>query len=326
MSLCLVTGATGFIGSNLCRQLVTDGHRVRILRRPNADLRALAGIQVEHAPGDILDRQSLQEAAEGCHTVFHAAAVVSFQKKLQTLQFDVNVGGTRNIVDACLSAGVWRLVHVSSIAAIGHTDDGTPASEDVPYNWGTLSSYRYTKHLAEQEVLAGVDRGLAAVIVNPSVVIGEGDMHFHGGEILRSVKKGRALLYPDGGMTVGYVGDVVQGMISAAMAGRTGERYILGGESLTYKEVFVRTARLVGGRPPFAKLPSPLLRFSARAVERTAELLGLHPPLTEGMVVGTTRCNWYSSEKAIRELGYHITPFDDAVTAAYRWYRANGLL
>jgi dihydroflavonol-4-reductase len=326
LSLSLVTGGTGFVGSNLCAALVARGHRVRVLCRPGADLRAIAGIPVEFVPGDILDRPSLDAACAGCDTVYHAAALVSFRKKMRDRQFDVNVKGTRNVVEACSAAGVRRLVHVSSIAAIGHTDDGTPATEESVYNWGTISAYRHTKHLAEQEVQAGAQRGLSAVIVNPSVVIGERDIHVHGGEIIRSVKRGIALLYPDGGMNVAYVGDVVAGMMAAAESGKKGERYILGGENLSYKEVFERTARLTGGRSPFGRLPSSLLRMSARLIERTAELLSLDPPLTEEMVAGTTRFNWYSSGKAIRELGYRITPFDDAVGAAYRWYRAQGML
>lgn len=326
MSLCLVTGGTGFIGSNLSALLLARGHRVRVLRRPDADLRALAGIPVEYCNGDILNQHSLEAACAGCDIVFHAAALVSFRKKMRAVQFDVNVGGTRNVVAACLAAGVSRLVHVSSIAAIGQTGDGTPANEETAYNWGSVSAYRETKHLAELEVHTGVERGLSAVIVNPSVVIGERDIHVHGGELIRSVRRGIVILYPEGGMNVAYVGDVVAGMLAAAETGKTGERYILGGENLSYKEVFERTARLIGGRAPFGKLPSPLLRLSARVIERTAELFSLDPPLTEEMVAGTTRLNWYSSEKAIRELGYTITPFDEAVLAAYRWYREQGMI
>jgi len=326
MHTVLVTGGTGFIGSNLCERLRTRGCRVRILRRQGSDLRAIAGIDVEHRIGDILDPASLCTAVAGCDTVFHAAALVTFRKKKRAEQFEVNVRGTQNVVQACLSAGVGRLVHVSSIAAIGHSEDGSPATEETPYNWGATSAYRHTKHLGEEEVQTGIAQGLSAVIVNPSVVLGERDIRFHGGEIIRLVRKGMIPLYVDGGINVARVGDVVEGMIAAAEWGKAGERYILGGENLTYKEVFVRAARLVGGRAPFARLPSPLLRISARVVERVFEMVGADPPLTEEMVEGTTRYNWYSSEKAVRYLGYRITPFDEAVLAAYRWYKDNGLL
>lgn len=326
MRAVLVTGGTGFIGSNLCARLLADGARVRILRKPNANLAALSGLAVEHRIGDVLDAGSVREAMRGCDTVFHAAAIVSFRKRDRQRMIDVNAAGTRTVVEGCLKEEITRLVHVSSIAAIGYTADGSPATEETPYNWGTVSAYRYSKHLAEQEVASGVTAGLPAVMVNPSVVVGERDIHFHGGEILRSVRRGIVLLYPAGGMNVVYVGDVVNGAIAAALLGRTGERYILGGANLSYREVFARAAAIVGRIPPLAPLPSPLLLLSARVIERTATFFSLHPPITEEMVAGATRNNRVWSAKAERELGYRATPVDEALRAAYGWYRRNGWL
>ncbi len=322
----LVTGGTGFIGSNLAARLVTLGYNVRILRRADSDLRAIQGIDVEHLHGDIRDPDALYRAMEGCDTVFHTAAVVTFARKKKLLQHEVNVIGTHNIVESCIARGVDRLIHTSSIAAIGHSGPNELATEATPYNWGTQSGYKLSKHLAEHEVLAGVKRGLDAVIVNPAIVIGERDIHLHGGQLVKEATRGHVPFYLDGGMSVVYVGDVVTGHILAAQKGVKGDRYILSGHNLTHKEIFQRTAALVGGRPPFVKLPIPLLRLSARIVESISNVLGMEPWISADLVAGAGHFNWFSCEKAKRDLGYSLTSFDDTILAAYNWYRENGFL
>ena len=322
----LVTGGTGCVGSNLAAALIERGYCVSILRREHSDLRAIAGIGVEHRFGDLRDLSSLQAAMRGCDTVFHTAAIVSHQKKKWELQLEVNVIGTRNIVEACVRTGIERLIHTSSVAAIGYPAGGRLATEETDFNWPQRTGYRYSKHLAEKEVMAGVQRGLHAVMVNPSVIVGERDVHFHGGQLIRDIKKGRVPLYISGGMNVVYVGDVVRGHIQAALAGKNGERYILSGENLTHKEIFRRTAGIVGGRGPIAELPLPLLRTTARIIEGVSDILGIEPLITTDLVTNAGKLNWYSCEKAQRELDYRITPFDETIRAAYRWYRENGFL
>ena len=326
MKRVLITGGTGFVGANLARALLERGYEVRILRRQSSDLRALAGINVEHVIGDVRDPSSLREAVRSCDTVFHTAAIVKFWKARWHEQFTVNVEGTRNVVNACLAGGVGRLVHVSSIAALGHPEGNQLANEETPYNWKEGPSYKYSKRLAELEVLKGVTQGLDAVIVNPSVIIGERDIYFHGGSLLTNVKHGTTFFYIDGGMNVVYVGDVVKGIIDAAGGGKTGERYILGGTNMTTREVFTRTAELIGGRAPIARLPISLLRAATRLVEGGFGLFHAEPPITMDLMVHAGIYNWYSSAKAERELGYKITPFDVTILAAYRWYRENGIL
>jgi len=322
----LVTGGTGFVGSNLSEHLLHLGCDVRILRRENSDLRAINGVDVEHCIGNVGDINSLRNAMRGCDTVFHTAAMVTFSRRRKDEQHDVNVIGTRNVVEACIKCGVDTLVHTSSVAAIGYPEPGQLATEETAFNWGEASGYKRSKLLAEREVLAGVRRGLRAVMVNPSPIVGERDLHLHGGQLVRDMKKGRVLFYIDGGMSIVYVGDVVTGHIHAAERGRTGERYILCGENLTHREIFLRTAKLVGGRPPIAKLPIPLLRLGARAIESTAGILGREPWLSSDLVAGAGRFNWFSCEKARRELDYKITSFDTAILAAYRWYKENDFL
>lgn len=327
MKTILITGGTGFIGSNLADALLQRGYAVRILRRRSSNLVNVEHLPVEHRVGDVRDVGSLREAMRGCDTVFHTAAIVSFWRPLHQLQYEVNVGGTRNVVDACLKENIERLVHTSSIAAIGHPTSGMLADEITPFNWQHVESgYKNSKHMAEQEIKRGVERGLNAVMVNPAVVIGPGDIHFNGGKIIRSVKRHQALFYIKGGMNIVFVEDVVRGHISAAVKGKTGERYILGGENLTHKQAFQMTAQVVGGVIPRIRMPISVLRVAAKLFDAAGTLLKREPMVTSELFFGAGLQNWYSSEKAQRELGYTITPFREALEKTYRWYREKQLL
>lgn len=324
MNNVLVTGGTGFIGSNLAERLTELGCNVRILRRSDSDLRAIAGISVDHRIGDVRDPESLRKAIQGCDTVFHTAAMVTFARNKKHLQHEVNVLGSRNVVEACLASAVERLVYTSSIAAIGHPPPGTLATEETPFNREPESGYRLSKHLAEKEILSGARKGLNAVIVNPSVVIGARDIHMHGGQLVKEAKQGHVLFYIEGGMNIVHVKDVVNGHILAAQKGRTGERYILGGHNMTHKEIFCRIADLVGGHQPLARLPIPLLRLAAEVIERVSSLMGIAPPISSDLVAGAGLYNWFSCEKAVRELGYTVSSFVEAVLSAHRWYEEHG--
>ena len=176
MKQILITGGTGCVGSNLAAVLVRDGCSVRVLRRDQSDLRALKGIDAEHRIGDVRDYDSLVRAMEGCDTVFHTAAVVTFARKRREEQFQVNVLGTRNVVKACLATGVNKMVHTSSIAALGHPEGRGIADETKEFNWQRGRGYKLSKLLAEAEVETGVPLGLQAIIVNPAVIVGERDL------------------------------------------------------------------------------------------------------------------------------------------------------
>lgn len=327
MRTVLVTGGTGFIGSNLAIALLHAGCNIRILRRPGSDLTALEQAPVEYCMGDVRDPDSLRRAVKGCDTVFHTAAIVSYWRKERDLMYDVNIRGTRNVVEACLDLGVEKLVHTSSIAALGPSDDGEPLDEHAPFNWDRFDvGYRISKNKAELEVLRGVRMGLQAVIVNPSVVIGPRDIHFHGGQLIRDVRKRRIFYYPDGGINIVYVKDVVQGQIAAAQQGRVGERYILCGENLTHRQALTTIAETVGGFSPFFKLPSPLAKIIAGAAEGVATMTGFKPWVTRELIAGIGMNSWFSCRKAEQELGYTMTPFRDAVKMTFRWYREKNLL
>jgi len=322
----LVTGGTGFIGSNLVRELIRRGYNVRSFQRASSNDITLRGVEVEHVIGDIIDRDSLASAMRGCDTVFHTAALVTFWKRKRKEQFEVNVSGTKNIVDTCLETGIEKLVHTSSVAALGYRTDRGLIDESTAYNWGALYSYRYTKHLAELEILKGVDKGLNSSIINPSIIIGPRDINTHGGIILKDIKHGRIPSYVEGGMNIVSVHDVVAGEIAAALHGRNGERYILGGVNLTYREVFQLVAKILDGKPPKIKVPVWIVKFAGKVLDLVGDITHTQPPLTSDLTAAAGLYNWYSIEKAKRELGYNPTSIEDAIREAYEWYKENGMI
>lgn len=323
----LVTGGTGFIGSNLTLKLLAEGYKVRILRRQDSNLSGINGIDVEHRIGDVRDKDSVRKAIRGSDTVFHTAATVSFWRKKRDLMYEVNVLGTRNVAEAALEAGIDRFVYTSSVATFGYRTDGIPTDETTEFNWGPLNiPYKDSKYQAELEVLKAVEKGLPGVIVNPTVVVGARDIHFHGGQMIRDVKRGLAPLYLDSWINVVYVGDVVFGHIQAAKKGRLGERYLLGGENLKTKEAFERTANIVGGLRPKIRVPFVFARATAQVCDLVSIVTNSKPLITPELIDAAEYENPYSAEKAIRELDYRITPFEVAVKEAYEWYVENGMI
>jgi dihydroflavonol-4-reductase len=325
MQRILVTGATGFIGSNLIIELHKQGYNVRAFHRKDSNTSTINGLDVEHCLGDLRDESSLHKAIEGCDIVFHTAAIVSFWKKKRAEQLAINVGGTRHVVEACLKFGVKKLIHTSSVAALGFRRDGELIDETTQYNWGIRNSYRYTKHLAEIEILKGIKKGLQATIVNPSIVIGPRDLNVHGGQFILGIKSGRIPAYINGGMNFVSVHDVVAGHISAAEYGRIGERYILGGVNLTFKDYFDVVAREIGGKSPKLKVPNWLVKIIAKTSELVGNISNAKPPLTSDLIASIGMNNWYSIEKAKKELSYSPTPIENAINEAYEWYQKNNI-
>lgn len=323
----LVTGGTGFIGSNLVAALLEEGCHVRVLRRKESDTRALAGMEVETVFGDIRDGMAVERAVTGCDTVFHAAAVISYWRPERPVMEAVNVGGTRNVVEACLRSGVRRLIHTSSIAAIGFPGEGGTADETTEFNWQAFDiGYRNTKWAAEQEIARGVRQGLDAVMVNPSVVIGPRDIHFHGGQLIRDIYRKRIFYYVRGGMSIVYVDDVVKGHLLAERRGRTGERYILSGSSLSHREIMTTIAEVVGGIKPLFRVPSPAVTAIAAVSELVASSLSRKPWVTRELLSGSRFRYSFSSKKAETELGCTFTPFREAVLKTFEWYKEHRLL
>jgi dihydroflavonol-4-reductase len=325
--LVLVTGATGFVGANLARALVARGDRVRVLRRGASRLDALEGVPVEYATGDILDAGSLEEAMRGCEVVFHVAAVSQYWRSKPATVYQVNVDGTRNVLQAALACGVQRVVHTSSTAAIGYSTPAAPADESQSFpdhlQWFV---YGHSKHLSEMEVHQAVARGLPAVIVNPAIVLGPRDVNFVSGSLIRASVRGQLRVVPPGGSNIVHVADVVAGHIAAAERGQVGERYILGGENLSHGAAARVISEVTGGPPPAWTLPTWLLPPLARLVD-ALNRVSWRPPLVTGQQVRLGAWSFYvSNNKAVRELGLPQTPFRQAAADAYAWYREHNLL
>lgn len=316
----LITGGTGFVGARLARTLVAQGYDVAILRRHSSDLRAIGDAQVDHRLGDVRDYDSLLSAMNGVDTVFHTAAVISYWKKENSLMEAVNVGGTRNVVRACLESGVSRLIHTSSIAAIGYTTDDVMATEENIFTPSDhTTGYRTTKYLAEEEIKRGIAGGLSAVIVNPSVIIGPGDYKMIALRLISKIVNSRFFLYPPGGANFVFIDDVINGHLLAATRGKKGERYILGGDNMTFKEAFTKMIAIANVRTRLFPLAVKLMRPVASIMEQGATLVGVRPVITRDLVAGTERHRYFSSQKATTHLGYSTTPFETAVERTLQW-------
>ncbi len=314
----LVTGATGFVGSTLVRQLVADGEPVRILRRPTSQLDLLgdAADHVEHALGDVTDPVSLAEAMRGVRLVYHAAAVVAFGRRARQRLWDVNVQGTANVVDAARSAGVERLAHTSSIAALGRPErPGGIIDESAVWTASrSNTAYAVSKHEAEREVQRGLAEGLDAVIVNPSLIFGPGRAGENTMELVERVAAGRLPLAPPGGTAVVDVADVAAGLRAAMERGDPGERYVLTSENLLWTDLLATLADALGVRPPRRTAPPGLLRMAGALAEVGAALTRTEPGLTRETARTATETHRYSNRKAMEALGLTFRPF--AETAA----------
>lgn len=321
-----VTGATGFVGSHCIRKLLDEGCDVTALVRSRSSLPFPEDSPIRVVTGSLADSGALRRAFEGCDTVIHTAGKVSFWSRDAEELFGVNVTGVNNVVTACLDAGVGRCVHVSSVAALGYRTDGGLIDESTAYNWGTRNAYRYSKYLGEIEILKGVEKGLSAVLVNPSIIIGAGDIHRHGGSILSTMKLFPLPVYPRGGINCVAVNDVVDGILAAARRGRTGERYILGGENMTHGEMFAMAARIVGRRPPSMAAPGWMIPLTASFSEFLSKITGRRPFFPRDMAEGSGLTCWYSVQKAAVELGYHPHSVEDAMREAFAWYRKTGMV
>jgi dihydroflavonol-4-reductase len=323
----LVTGGTGFVGSQLVAALVRRGDSVRVLRRTRSSLITLDSLPVEHAVGDILDPDAVARAVKGCDWVFHVAGLSSYWRARKEEIQRVNVEGTRIVMDACLRAGVQRVVYTSSVAAIGIPANGTIGNEESAFDrWSATFAYAVSKHAAEGEVRGAADRGLPAVIVNPAVVIGAGDQYLIAGHLGIQIAQGHLMAVPPGGICVVDVDAVVQGHIAAAERGRVGERYILGGENLSYRQIVVTVAALTGQPAPSRTLPRwglPLLGAAVDAMNRVRS----RPPAASGEQIRLSAWNvFFDSGKAVRELGYPMLPFRGAAEKALRWYSEHGYI
>jgi dihydroflavonol-4-reductase len=325
----LITGASGFVGSAVLRHLVQAGHRVRALVRPDSDRRNLDGVPVEIVVGDLRDRASLERAAAGCSGLFHVAADYRLWTPKPDGIYQTNVSGTRELMLAAAAAGVERIVYTSSVATLGLTPDGTPADETAPAAIDDMiGHYKRSKFLAEAEVLKlAEDEGLPVVIVNPSTPVGPRDIKpTPTGRMIVEAAAGRMPAFVDTGLNLVHVADVAAGHLLAYERGAVGERYILGGDNMTLREILRDIAAITGRRPPRVRLPHGLVVPIAYVAEAWARLGGGEPFVTVDGVRMARKLMFFSSQKARDALGFRPRPAAEALRDAVEWYRLNGYL
>lgn len=326
----LVTGATGFVGSAVARQLVASGFDVKVLVRAGADMSNLSGLAVEPRQGDLTDPDSLRTAVQGCRGVFHVAADYRLWIRHPEHMYSVNVKGTRELLLAATAAGVERIVYTSSVATLGVHGDRTPADEETATSLDAMiGHYKRSKFLAETEVSRLVDEHeVPAVIVNPSAPVGPRDRRpTPTGRTILDAARGHMPAYVDTGLNIVHVDDVAAGHLLAFENGVIGRRYILGGEDMTLRDILTCAAESNNRKPPRVCIPHALLLPVARASELWARLSDREPLLTIDGLRLARKCMYFSSARAERELGYaRIHSSQQAIADAVDWYRRNGYL
>ncbi|MEI8395550.1 MAG: hopanoid-associated sugar epimerase [Rhodospirillaceae bacterium] len=324
-ALTLVTGATGFVGAAVVRHLLAAGTRVRVLARRLSDRRNIDGLTVEVAEGDLTDPATLEHALIGCEALYHVAADYRIWVPDPDTIYRANVEGTRHLMLAALAAGVKRIVYTSSVATLGINKDGTPADESTPVGVEDMvGHYKRSKFLAEEVVSALVrDHGLPAIIVNPSTPVGPRDIKpTPTGRMIADAAAGRMPAFVDTGLNIVHVEDVAAGHLLAFKHGVIGQRYVLGGENLSLKQILTEIARISGRRPPSISLPCGLLMPIAVVSEAIARLTGGSDPMVtvDGLRMARKKM-FFSSAKAERELGYRHRRATEALADAVAWFR-----
>ncbi|MGH9850763.1 MAG: hopanoid-associated sugar epimerase [Blastocatellia bacterium] len=321
-----VTGATGFIGGNLARALLDDGHQVRLLVRSASDRRNIAGLPAELVEGDLDNPQKLAEQMAGCDAAFHVAAHYSLWAKDRDSIYRANVDGTKNMLAAARLAAVKRFVHTSSVAAIGVPAPGACGTEETRTTLEELvSDYKKSKFLAEQAAQQAAREGLDVVIVNPSTPVGPRDVKpTPTGEIILRFLQDRMPAYVHTGLNLIDVEDVARGHILAWRKGRTGERYILGNRNLTLKEMLEILGAITGKRAPRIALPHFIPLAAAYLDEMILARFGKSPQVSVSSVRMSQKAMYYDSSKAVRELGLPQNPIEVALEKAVQWFEDNG--
>ena len=322
----LVTGATGFLGSAIARELLKDGRNIKLLARDNADLQNIKGLDAEIVVGDLRDRESLKSALKGCSKLYHAAAYYSLWNKDKKLIFDINVRGTRNILETALEAGIENVIYTSTVGCIGLSKDRTPTNEDYPIDLATLSNdYKLSKFQAEKIALEMHGRGLPVVIVNPSTPIGPRDIKpTPTGKIVLDFLNGKMPAYLDTGLNLIDVSDCARGHILAEENGRPGERYILGNKNMSLKDILLALEKITGIKAPSIKIPHWVAYTAGLACETLSNLITKTPPAIPLAGVKMAKYFMYfDSSKAIRELWLPQNSVENALGQSVQWFKEN---
>jgi dihydroflavonol-4-reductase len=324
--LAFVTGATGFVGSHVARVLAEQGAELRLLVRSSSHPRNIQGLKAERVVGDLRDPASLEKAMAGCDAVFHVAADYRLWVRDPEQMYRANVEGTRNILQATRNNRVRRVVYTSSVATMGFTLNGRPADENSPVSLDNMiGHYKRSKFMAEQVAMQAARSGMDVVIVNPTTPVGEQDIKpTPSGRIIVDFLKKKFPAYVDTGLNLVDVSACSRGHVAALEKGRSGERYILGGENLTLKQFLDKLAAITGLASPKVRVPY-LVALATGVVDEmvTGHILRREPRVTIDAVRMGRKKMFASSAKAERELGWKTVPVEDALRRAVEWFQAN---
>jgi len=322
-----VTGATGFLGAHVARVLAEQGADLRLLVRSTSDLRNIEGLKADRVTGDLRSAPSIEKAIAGCDTVFHVAADYRLWVRDPEQMYRSNVEGTRALLEAARKNSVRRVVYTSSVATMGFTSNGTVADEDSPVSLANMiGHYKRSKFMAEQIALEAGRSGQDVVVVNPSTPVGEMDIKpTPSGRIIVDFLKRKFPAYVDTGLNLVDATECARGHISALEKGRSGLRYVLGGENLTLKQILDKLAAITGLPSPRIKVPY-VMALATGVVDEivTGRIRGREPRATIDAVRMGRKKMFVSSGKAERELGWRIVPVDAALRRAVTWFKANG--
>jgi dihydroflavonol-4-reductase len=322
-----ITGATGFVGSHVARALAVRGAELRLLVRSTSRTDNIADLRAEVATGDLRDPESLKKAMAGCEFVFHVAADYRLWVRDPEQMYRSNVEGTRAIIRAAQECGVRRVIYTSSVATMGFTREGHIAREDSPVSIKEMvGHYKRSKFMAEQIALEAGRNGANVVVVNPTTPIGEYDIKpTPTGRIVVDFLKRKFPAYVDTGLNLADVKEVARGHLLAMEKARPGERYIMGGENLTLKQILNKLSELTGLPSPTMKVPHGVaMGFAVFDQFFTGTILGKEPRATIDAVKMGRKKMFASSAKAEHELGYKVLPVEDALRRAVEWFQANG--
>ena len=326
----LVTGATGFVGANVARELLERGRSVRVLARASSDRANIHGLDVEVVTGDLRDRTAVEGAVRGCDEVYHVAAEYTFWSPDPDAVFASNVVGTRNVMDACLEHHVGRVVYTSTVGTIGlggNAPPDVPRDENSPLAKDQLTgTYKRSKFEAERAALEYVARGLPLVVVNPSAPVGPWDRKpTPTGKIIVDFMRGKMPAFLDTGLNIVHVRDVAVGHVLAAERGRIGERYILGNANMSLAQILRTLAKLTGRKAPRVRIPFGVAYLAGLVSTAVANRLTHSEPAVPLEAVKMARFHMYfSAAKAVRELGIPETPPENAFSDALVWFRDRG--
>ncbi len=323
----LVTGANGFVGSAVLRHLLDAGHDVRVLVRSGSNKKNLDGLLIEIVEGDLLKSATLKSAVANCNNLFHVAADYRLWIPNPETMYKTNVDGTRELMLTAADAGLDKVVYTSSVATLGYNEDGSPANEETPSSLEQMiGHYKRSKYLAEKEVNDLVkNKGLPIIIVNPSTPIGPRDIKpTPTGRIVLDTICRRMPAYVDTGLNIVHVDDVALGHLLAFEKGKFGERYILGGDNLSLKNILDEIDVITGEKQTRIRLPHNLVLPIAHVMELWSKITGKEPRATVDGVRMSKKQMYFSSDKAITQLGYKPRPAMEALKDSIGWFRDNG--